>query len=427
MKQLIHPDYFEPAVLLEAIFKTVIDGIITIDQKGTIQLVNPAAAKLFQYEASELIGQNISMLMPEPHRSAHDSYMKEYYKTGKRKIIGIGRVEQGQRKDGSLFPIRLSISEVLIKNEIVFTGIIQDLTEQYASEERIKKLNSELEKRVEERTTELQITVQQLLNTNKQLAGEIIERKKIENLLRNTEQEIRLALEKEKELSEFKSRFVTMASHEFRTPLSTILSSTALMEHYKKEEEQYKRDKHLGRIRKSVQHLTTILNDFLSLSKLEEGKANYEPETFLLQDFCAEVIDEIEGLLKKGQQIFHESQNKGLKVYMDKKMLRIVLFNLLSNAIKYSPPNKPIYCKDEVVDNKLVLTIRDEGMGIPEKDQEHLFGRFFRASNATNIQGTGLGLNIVQQYLKLLNGTIKFESELEKGTTFIITLPIEQS
>lgn len=427
MKKLIHPDYIEPGLLLEAVFKTAIDGIITIDKYGIMQMVNPAAAKLFQYQAKELIGQNISKLMPEPHRSAHDSYMNNYYKTGEKKIIGIGRVVNGAKKDGSTFPIRLSISEVKINNQRVFTGIIQDLTEQHAAEERIKKLNSELEKRVEERTTELQITVQQLLNSNKQLAEEITERKKIETLLRNTEQEIRQALEKEKELSELKSRFVTMASHEFRTPLSTILSSTALIEHYKNSEEQGKRNKHLSRIRKSVDHLTNILNDFLSLSKLEEGRAVYEPEHFSLKTFCTEVIDEMMGLLKDGQEMIHESKSGDTEVYLDKKMFKIILFNLLSNAIKYSPPGKPIYCKDELVDGQLQITIRDEGMGIPEKDQAHMFSRFFRASNATNIQGTGLGLNIVQQYLQILKGTIEFESELEQGTTFKIQLPIEES
>ncbi len=420
---LFQPDFLGSSVLLKAIFDTANDGIITINERGIIQMVNNAISELFQYTSKELIGKNISILMPEPHHSMHDDYIMNYKETGKKKIIGIGRKVDGRRKDGSLFPLRLSVSEIKVEGHLVFTGIIHDLSEQKKAEENIRQLNQELEERVELRTNELSETVKKITITNEKLANEISERKKIEELLRETETEIRGALEKEKELNELKSRFVTMASHEFRTPLSAILSSAALIEMYSEEGQEPLRVKHLHRIKKSIGNLTNILNDFLSLSKLEEGRIQVNPESFLFSDFCEEVIDEIKGLLKTEQNIEHVAEGKDEVVFLDKHLMKNILFNLLSNAIKYSSEGKTIYCKSEMKANEVIITIRDEGLGIPKSEQIHLFTRFFRAGNVTNIQGTGLGLNIVKQYVKLLNGNITFTSEIEVGTTFIITLP----
>ncbi len=417
-------DFLEPAVLLNAIFKTAIDGIITIDESGIIQLANPAAAHLFFYQPEELIGKNISMLMAEPHHSKHDGYLENYFRTGQKKIIGIGRESEGKRKDGSLFPIRISVSEIKIKNRTFFTGIITDLSEQREAEEKIRSLNQQLEQRVKERTEEINQTMKKLIDSNERLKSEIHEREKVESLLRATEQEIRIALQKEKELNELKSRFITMASHEFRTPLSTILSSASLIGmHNKQSSEQI--SKHLVRIRSAVNNLTGILNDFLSLSKLEEGKIKLRPEWFSFPEFCEEVIDEIKGLLKEGQEIVQEDHMDTQQVFLDQHLLKNIIFNLLSNAIKYSPPKSKIYCISEIENGQLRISIRDEGIGIPEADQVYLFSRFFRASNVTNIQGTGLGLNIVKQYVNLMDGDISFESKSEQGSTFSIELPIQ--
>lgn len=420
---LLQSDLFQPSVLLNAIFKTAIDGIIAIDESGTILLANPAIAELFQYKPEELIGQNIKMLMAEPHHTNHDTYLKKYYETGEKKIMGIGREAEGRRKDGAVFPIRLSISEINLKGKRFFTGVVHDLSEQYKAEENIKRLNSELEARVEERTNEINVTLKKLMETNEKLKSEIIERKKVEDLLRETEKEIRTAFEKEKELNELKSRFVTMASHEFRTPLSTILSSTALIEMYISKDQENKKIKHLKRIKSSVDNLNNILNDFLSLSRLEEGRIKFKPEWFSFSSFCAGIIDEMEGLLRPGQKIEHIEEISDDQVFLDKHLLKNILFNLLSNAMKYSPPEAIIYCKNEITDQEVIIDIRDNGIGIPDTDQTHLFTRFFRASNATNIGGTGLGLNIVKRYVEVMNGVISFESQLGEGSSFKIILP----
>lgn len=421
---IAHQHDSEAALRLKAIIKTATDGIIIIDDSGIIELVNEAAAKLFGYDELELVGQNISVLTPSPHRDAHDTYIQNYIQTGVRKIIGIGRDVMGLRKNGDTFPLRLSISEVQLPERVVFTGILHDLTAQKAAEAQIKALNQHLEEEVNRRTEELAATVNQLLNNKKKLEFEIQERKIAETTLRKNELELRKAFEKERELNTLKSRFVSMASHEFRTPLSTILSSADLLEMYTTEEQQDKRLKHTTRIKSAVNNLISILNDFLSLSKLEEGKIEISPVEFNLEGFCEEVMDDVQALLKPGQVFQHHGLRSDTVIFLDKKMLKNILINLFSNAIKYSDPGKTIDCFVEIKDNELWVSVQDHGIGIPEEEQQHLFTRFFRAHNAENIPGTGLGLNIVKRYIELMNGRINFESILGEGTTFHIHIPL---
>ena len=418
--------YSESALRLQAIIETATDGIITIDERGIIEMANSAASHLFGYQVKEMLGNNISMLMPQPYKTEHDSYIHNYLTTGIAKIIGIGREVVGRRKDGHIFPMRLSISEVKLTNRRLFTGIVHDLTEQKAAEERIQRLNAQLEQRVDERTEELAEVVNKLLDINRKLEKEVVDRKRAENALRKNEEEIMKALEKEKELNQLKSRFVSMASHEFRTPLSTILSSSDLIEAYTKAEQQEKRLRHTKRIKSAVSNLTGILNDFLSLSKLEEGIIEIKPVEFYLGEFCTTVLDEIQSILKPQQKIVHEQEDMERLVCLDNKLLRNILLNLLSNASKYSEDGKTIYCITQVENDYLKITIKDEGIGIPKEDQVHLFTRFFRAHNVENIQGTGLGLNIVKRYVDLLHGQISFESKEGIGTTFFVEIPIEK-
>jgi len=213
-----------------------------------------------------------------------------------------------------------------------------------------------------------------------------------------------------------------MASHEFRTPLSTILSSISLVNKYNDSHQDEKINKHVQRIKSAVTNMTLILNDFLSAEKLEEGKVQVRKEEINLKALIMEVIAEVNGILKTGQKI--DFQHKGSDLaWLDKQMIRNIMLNLVSNAIKFSPENKSISVRSNVANDKILIDVADQGMGIPKEEHEHLFGRFFRAKNVTNIQGTGLGLNIVAKYLETMNGKIEFTSELEKGTTFNITIP----
>ncbi|WP_192821843.1 hybrid sensor histidine kinase/response regulator [Rufibacter sp. LB8] len=308
--------------------------------------------------------------------------------------------------------MRLGASDYLVKGTISPFDLERSI--RYSMEHaknlaEIQKLNAELEQRVADRTQELAQAIKELESSNRSLF--------------KAQQEINKALQKEKELNELKSRFVTIASHEFRTPLSTVLSSASLIGRYQTEEDDDKRQKHVHRIKSAVSNLTGILNDFLSLSRIEEGKIYNVPTTFELEPFAAEVVDEMQSYIKVGQQIHYQHQGAADAVTLDKQLLKNVLLNLLSNASKYSAEGKNIYLTTQTSAKEIKITVKDEGIGIPAQDQQHLFTLFFRAQNAANYEGTGLGLNIVKRYVDIMQGTLTFESALHQGTTFTVELP----
>jgi PAS domain S-box-containing protein len=402
---------------LNAIIQKAVDGIITIDKKGLIQSVNPAALDLFGYlEDTELIGSNVSMLMPEPDRSRHDGYMDNYHSSGQGRIIGIGRRVEGLRRDGTLFPFHLSISELELDSGTIYTGIIHDVTHQVKAEEELKALNASLEQKVKERTEQLDLAIDELKRSNNHLSAEVRKRKQ-------TEREITALLEKEIELGALKSRFVSMASHEFRTPLSGILSSASLIEKYVTETDHDKRQKHVNRIKISVQTLTNILNDFLSLDKLQSGKVSIHLSEFFIQELVHEVQEEFYPSLEEKRHMFYEHSGAKDPLSLDRNVVKNILLNLCSNAMKYSPKDEDIHIRTEQNQDRLTIEVEDHGIGIPEADQKHLFERFFRAQNAVNIKGTGLGLNIVKRYLELMDGSISFVSREGEGTTFVVDIP----
>jgi len=388
---------------LQAVIDTALDGIMTINTRGIVETMNNSAATLFGYDREEVIGNNISMLMPDPDRSSHDGYLERYQKTRVPHIIGIGREVFGLKKNGETFPFRLAVSEVILNDRIIFTGIIHDTTE-------IHNAHKKLETKVEERTEELEKTINLLKKSNSKLEEN-------ENLLTS-------ALLKEKELNELKSRFVTMASHEFKTPLSTILSSASLISKYQTDDTLENRERHVGKIKSAVQNLTGILNDFLSLSRIEEGLVKVVLEKFDLSILLDSVVSELKHLTKGGKKIQTVFLSENTIVKSDKRIIKNLLFNLMSNALKYSLENGVVECKVEFVNQDLKIEVTDHGIGIPESDQKYLFQRFFRAGNVQNIEGTGLGLHIVKGYVDLLKGTISFQSIQNSHTTFEVIIPI---
>jgi signal transduction histidine kinase len=242
---------------------------------------------------------------------------------------------------------------------------------------------------------------------------------------KKADEEMQKNLVREKELNELKSRFVSMASHEFRTPLSTILSSITLLEKYKKSNDEEKYSKHINRIRTSVHNLTVILNDFLSLDKLEDGKISFTPLEFNIESLMEEIIEEMQLMAKQGQKLEYSKEGKFKALFQDPQILRNIMVNLISNAIKYSPENRSIKIECSTDKNHFIIKVIDKGIGIPVEDIPHLFGRFFRGHNVSHIQGTGLGLNIVKKYLDLMNGEIKCLKNENGGTTFIINFPVK--
>jgi PAS domain S-box-containing protein len=407
----------------QVIFQTSNEGIIVVDSKGVIQLANPTSERMFGYEAGGLKGISIDQLVPTNIRDGHAKMREGYHANPSPRTMGTGRDLKGRKKDGKELPIEVSLSHTVIDGRLQVVAFIIDISKRIKIQEKLKRSEAqlityatELESRVKRRTEDLDATIKKLEFTNNRLQSEIEEREKAEKAAVK-------ALGRERELNELKSRFVSTASHEFRTPLSSILSSASLIDKYISMDVPVKAQKHIRKIKSSVKNLTDILNDFLSLGKLEEGKVELDVVTVNLYYFIPEVISEIEGILKKGQSIELDLPNETTVIRTDEKLLKNILFNLLSNASKYSPEESIIRVITRLKDKFLHLSIVDQGIGIPADEQHHLFDRFFRAKNATNIQGTGLGLNIVRKYVELLDGEITFESELSKGTAFHIRIP----
>lgn len=240
---------------------------------------------------------------------------------------------------------------------------------------------------------------------------------------KQAEEETVRALTKQRELNELKSKFVTIASHEFRTPLGTILSSADLAYQYHRLGDEENTAKHINRVKSSVKLLTEILNEFLQLGKIEEGAFQPSPTEFMLSECCEALVEEMNTIKKQGQEILYHQEGREDQVVLDRQHTRNILVNLLSNAIKYSPTGKRIWFTTFVDKEHVVFQVRDEGIGIADEEKPQIYDAFFRAHNAAHIQGTGLGLNIVQRYLKLMNGTISMESELNKGSTFTVRIP----
>lgn len=353
--------------------------------------VNKGALKNIGYTLEEM--QTMTPVDIKPEYSKED-FMRLITPLQEGKVDKLLFESVHQRKDRSTYPVEVHLQYANLGNNPVFVAIILDISERREYERKMHEYSDKLEQKVAERTHELRISEQKLLK----------------------------ALEKERELGELKSRFVSMASHEFRTPLSSILSSASLIELYNKKEQFDKQYRHIDRIKSSVRNLTAILNDFLSLEKLESGKVSLSLKTTNFKSYVEDIKEELKVILKEGQTIdhYHEGDHT---ISIDPNLVKNILLNLLSNAIKYSPENKPIKIVSHNMDNKFRIEVTDKGMGIPEEDQKHMFSRFFRANNVSNIQGTGLGLTIVKRYLDLMYGKIWFESKLGEGTTFYVEIP----
>ena len=400
---------------LTSLFENATEGIILTNGAGNIVLVNPAAERMFGYTADELINRPIEVLLPDSVRPHHHQLREGFYKQPSNRVMGRGRDLYGRKKDGGNLPVEVSLSFYKKDEELFVIAFIVDITLRKKIEQDIlnqqkelesmardmRKLNMQLEAKVEERTNILKEALQKLERSQEELSE---------------------ALDKEKQLSEMKGRFVSMASHEFRTPLSTVLSSASLLAKYTTTEEQDKRIRHVDKIKNSVKHLNDILEDFLSLGKLNEGRIDVQCKEFEVAPFMEDIVEEMKGIAKPGQQLLFKHSGNAV-AYSDKKLLKNIVLNLVGNAVKFSGENQVIEISSSCNNREICIVVADHGIGIPDDDLPHLYSSFHRAKNATNIQGTGLGLHIVSRFLQLLQGDIEVTSELGKGTTFTIHIP----
>lgn len=401
---------------MTSLFENATEGIILTNGKGNILMVNPAVERMFGYTRSELNGQPIEILIPDKYKPHHHQLRDGFYNKPSNRVMGQGRDLNGRKKDGTDMPVEVSLSHYRRDDELFVIAFLVDITRRKEIElsmlkqkaelekitDKIRQLNADLEVKVEERTLILKEALQKL---------------------EESQQELSEALDKERQLNEIKSRFVSMASHEFRTPLTTVLSSASLLSKYTTAEDQEKREKHIQRIKNSVNNLNDILEDFLSLGKLNEGRVDKKIEKVNLKEILSDTLEEMKTMLKKGQH-FELDCDGNCDALTDKKLFRNILINLVSNAIKFSGEGKGIIIRGKAKEGRATISVADQGIGISQEDQEHLFSSFFRAANATNIQGTGLGLHIVKRYVDLLEGQVELQSELNKGTTVTFTIPV---
>lgn len=392
----------EQDVMLQSIFAEANIGIIIVNEQGKIIKANPFVEKLFGYEPNELIDVQLEELLPQSLRAKHVAYRKNYQENPMPRVMGSNLELFGQKKDDSQFHVEISLSYTKFEGQVYAIAYISDNTkpkelwnELKENKKRLLEYSTHLEERVQERTKELRVS----------------------------ELQLKKALENEKELGVLKSKFVSLASHEFRTPLTAILSSANLVEKYKKEEQQDKREKHLNRISNSVKHLTTLLNDFLSLEKIETGKISCHPVELDWNEFMMNLTEEMQTIGKENQKIIYKHLGEK-QVTVDESLLKNILINLISNGLKYSDVGACVEVSSKNQNGTLSIEVKDEGIGIPVEEQKHLFTQFFRAKNVEGIQGTGLGLTIVKRYLNLMNGNIRFVSEQGKGSTFFIEIPL---
>jgi PAS domain S-box-containing protein len=386
---------------IEALFLYATEGILVVNDKGEITRINPSAEKLFGYEKDELLGKRIEVLVPKRLTERHTNHREKFSHNPHARSMGAGMELNGLKKDGTEFPVEISLSPYSTKEGKFVIAFIVDITVRKQAEEKLKNYSGELEKQVKNRTLILEEAIEELEKTKKELHN---------------------ALEKEKELNEMKSRFVSMASHEFRTPLTTMMSSLSLVTKYGEQSDKENQSKHVNKIKTSINNLTDILNDFLSVSKLEEGKIENMPETLNVKTYIGDIITEMQSMATNGQKLSHIHSGND-NVFLDKKLLKNILFNLISNAIKFSPNGGLIDVTTQASNSSVRISVKDNGIGISKEDQKHLFERFFRGHNATHIQGTGLGLSILAKYVELMNGSLDFESKENSGTTFTIIIP----
>lgn len=349
------------------------NGVLIFDavkKEFPIVFANPAFCKMTGYEHNEVIGRSINFLFGQNTSRSSAELIDEAFTSGK----GCEVVLKCHTKNGDIFWNEMKVSPIKDKEEIVtnFVVILSDVSARINSEEEIKK-----------------------------------------------------ALEQEKELNKLKSRFVSIISHEFRTPLTTIFSSTELLEHYAYKWTEEKRQEHLDRIKKSTHILDDIISFILTANKAESGKLVPAPTRINLIDFCRSIVNEYQAFSGEKYNIIFNHNNFDNEIFeIDEIFLRQIISNLLSNAIKYSPDGGDIRFDLSLNDSYISMVIKDNGIGIPEADRPKIFEMFNRAENVGSINGTGIGLSIVNKTVETLGGTISFDSTLNKGTTFNIQIPV---
>jgi len=353
--------------LLKAVVETAVDGILTINERGTIITSNPAATRIFGYAAEELIGRNVKILMPSPYQGEHDQYLANYLHGGAPKVIGIGREVKGRRKDGSTFPLDLAVSETRYDGGVIFTGIVRDITDRVAAAH------------------------------------------------------LRLAKDAADDANAAKSEFLSRMSHELRTPLNAVLGFAQILD-MRYEDPQIKAA--TQSILRAGQHLLNLINEVLDLSRIEAGRMSLSLEPVLLSSILGQARDIIRPIAEKAAVTIEmeESSCRDVYVLADKQRLLQVFINLLSNGVKFNRPNGRVRVACEDAGPELArIVISDTGIGLAETDLQRLFQPFERFGDLS-VEGTGLGLVLSRRFIELMQGKLDLRESTPNGSTFYIEL-----
>ena len=404
-------------VFYKICFDSLLEGICIANEEGRIVMINSALGEIFGYKKSELLGKKIDLLIPQSHHHIHHKHFNSYVDFPKKYKKGKGREFMGLHKNGTILDLEIGLNYFEHEGLFYAKALISEIGTRKQKELLIKEKNRNLEFEVEQQTAQLTHVVSELERSNLKLKEEIKERIIAEN-------RSKMAFEKEKELNVMQTKFISLASHEFKTPLSGILTSASLIEKYNDKAPNEKIANHVSTIKKLVIQLNNILDDFLFLENTESENYAMRLSKFKFCDLINKLVKDAKAILKEGQKIEIIPCKMPIEVWQDRKVIDIIIKNVLYNAIKYSPEYSVITMKIHRND-LLKVSIEDRGIGIPKEAQEHVFKRFYRAKNALPIQGTGIGLNIAKRYLIKLHGSIDIESIEHKGTKVVIQLPIE--
>jgi PAS domain S-box-containing protein len=368
----------EAEIRYEQIIQSTAEAVITVDETQQIVMFNRSAEQIFGYSASEIIGQRLDILLPPDVAPRHREYVEQFRdEPASARGMGLRHADlHGRRKDGSLFPMDASISKVDHAGRPLFTVMLQDITH----------------------------------------------RKRAEQMIREAERLV-MEVERDKQVMGFKERFVSFVSHEFRTPLSIILSSKELLHHYGERMTPEQREEHFRNITEQTQYMITLLEEILMLDRAQSGTMPFNPSAVDIVDFCHTLVEQMSLMDKGVHRLQLEADVSFGELLLDEGLLRHILGNLMTNALKYSPPGGAVELRVYQEAGDLVLQVRDYGIGIPPDDMRRLFEPFFRASNVRQVSGTGLGLVIVKNSIEAHGGSIAVESQVGEGTTFIVRLP----
>ncbi len=355
---------------LEAILDNLVDGVMIFDRYGKIELLNRAGAYIFGYDQSAIIGQNVRQLFVGLDDEATDAELAAFLE----QVSNLGDEMQGRRADRREFPMYFAVSEMQMDTRHVYTAIFQDFTER------------------------------------KFLEAEVWEKERLG-----------FALEKERELRDLKNRFISMMSHDLKTPLAAIQLAASMLRNYSERFSAAEKKDAYDTIDQQVDYLTELINDVMQISRADFTGAELNLEVVDLETYCRDILEAVQATRRKGLSFV--GTERRIEARLDTKLMRRAITNLLTNAIKYSPENSPVTLELTYGDSRATIRVIDNGMGIPPADLPGLFEPFNRASNVGSIQGTGLGLAIAKQAVDLHGGSISVESSLGQGTSFTIILP----